>query len=239
MADTNPSESDSPSKGTSCKRKGKGRKPGLPNYHNDKLIPIIERILPNGSEAWCLVAIAYKEESDEDTRCTKIDLKRNWLYKLCNNYKKPTGVTGDIEDRINHCIEIDRRIQRSTSSGLLGASSGEDDEDAYLNSASSSSEEASIQEDSQDPYNIMVEEEDEDEDQDPPADIPVTSITVNQGTTKPSPNEESNANKEGNSNVPPPVASGSTPCRKSPAASKNSVKSGKSGGKTKHSSNKE
>jgi hypothetical protein len=151
MADTNPSESDSPSKGTSCKRKGKGRKPGLPNYHNDKLIPIIERILPNGSEAWCLVAIAYKEESDEDTRCTKIDLKRNWLYKLCNNYKKPTGVTGDIEDRINHCIEIDRRIQRSTSSGLLGASSGEDDEDAYLNSASSSSEEASIQEDSQDP----------------------------------------------------------------------------------------
>ena len=66
----------------------------------------------------------------------------------------------------------------------------------------------------------MVEEEDEDKDQDPPADIPVTSITVNQDTTKSSPNEERNTNKEGNNNVPPWAASGSTPRRKSLAASK-------------------
>ena len=45
MADMNPSVSGNPSGETSNKRKGKGRKPGLPNYQNDKLIPIIERIL--------------------------------------------------------------------------------------------------------------------------------------------------------------------------------------------------
>ena len=55
MDDTSPSVSGNPSGETSNKRKGKGRKPVLPNYQNDKLIPIIERILPNGSEAWRLV----------------------------------------------------------------------------------------------------------------------------------------------------------------------------------------
>jgi hypothetical protein len=52
MSDANPSECKNPSQengGSQCKRKG--RKRGLPNYQNDKLIPIIERILPNGSEA--------------------------------------------------------------------------------------------------------------------------------------------------------------------------------------------
>jgi len=105
----------------------KGRKPGQPNYQNSKLIPIIERILPNGSDAWRLVAIAYKEESGEDSLRTEDDLRRNWVRKLCNNFKKPTGATGENGDRIQRCIEIERRIQGKTSSGILGASSGEEE----------------------------------------------------------------------------------------------------------------
>ncbi len=158
---------------------------------------------------------------------------------MCNNYKKPTGATGGIEDRVNCCIEIDCRIQHSTNSGLLGASSGEDDAGAFLNSDSSCSEESSVQEDSQDPDDFVVEEEDEDEEQDPTAAFPVARIAVNQNTTNAAPNVESDTNTAGCIHARGPAASGSTPRRKSPTTSKNSVSSGKSGGKTKNSSNKE
>ena len=107
-----------------------GRVPGRANYQNNILIPIIERILPNGAEAWRLVAIAYKAESGEHELRTEEDLRNNWVRKLCNNFKKPTGSTGDISDRIHRCIEIERRIQRQSNSGILGASSAEDSEDS-------------------------------------------------------------------------------------------------------------
>ena len=71
---------------------GGGRRQGIPNYNNRILLPIIEEILPNGSEAWRLVAAAYKEQSGEDNLRLEDDLKRNWVCKLCNNMKKPTGL---------------------------------------------------------------------------------------------------------------------------------------------------
>lgn len=100
----------------------KGPKHGQPNYQNSKVIPIIERILPNGLDAWRLIAIAYKEESGEDSLCTEDNLPRNWVHKLCNNFKKPTGATGENGDRNQRCIEIERCIQGKTNSGILGAS---------------------------------------------------------------------------------------------------------------------
>ena len=63
MADMNPPDIQ--------QKRRKGRKPGLPNYHYNKLIPIIEHILPNGSELWHLVTITYKEESGKDALWTE------------------------------------------------------------------------------------------------------------------------------------------------------------------------
>ena len=37
---------------------------------------MIECILPNGSEAWCLVVIAYKEESGEEALHMEEDLPK-------------------------------------------------------------------------------------------------------------------------------------------------------------------
>ena len=54
-----------------------GRQPGRANYQNNILISIIERILPNGAEAWCLIALAYKEESGEDLVWDEDDICRN------------------------------------------------------------------------------------------------------------------------------------------------------------------
>ena len=54
-----------------------GRRQGIPNNNNKILFPIIEEILPNGSEVWCLVAAAYKEQSGEENLRSKDDLKCN------------------------------------------------------------------------------------------------------------------------------------------------------------------
>ena len=129
-----------------------GRRVGIPNYNNCILIPIIEEILPNGSEAWRLVAAAYKEKSREANLRSEDDLKCNWVRKLCNNMKKPTGRSGDGQtDRINRCIEIQRRILDKTSSGILGASSEDDNRFApsssssvSLSSSSSSSDDEEV-----------------------------------------------------------------------------------------------
>ena len=53
-----------------------GRLPGHPNYQNNILIPIVERILPDGAEGWHLVALAYKEESKEEVLRSEDALKR-------------------------------------------------------------------------------------------------------------------------------------------------------------------
>ncbi len=51
--------------------------PGRPNYQNNILIPIVNRILPDDAEGWCLVALAYKEESKEEVLRVEDDLKKN------------------------------------------------------------------------------------------------------------------------------------------------------------------
>ena len=102
----------------------RGCTPGRPNYQNNILISIIERLLPNGNEGWRLVALAYKEESGEEILRSEDDVKKNWVQKLCNNMKKPTGRMGtDAKDRINQCIGIERRILDKMTSGILEASS--------------------------------------------------------------------------------------------------------------------
>ena len=52
------------------------RRTGVPNYQNNILIRIVERLLPNGNEGWRLVALAYKEESGEENLRLVDDLKK-------------------------------------------------------------------------------------------------------------------------------------------------------------------
>jgi hypothetical protein len=57
------------------------------------------------------------------------DICDNWVRKLCNNFKKPTGGPGDNSDRIFRCLEIERQIQRKANAAILGVTSGESDHD--------------------------------------------------------------------------------------------------------------
>ena len=107
----------------------RGRAAGIKNYKNDVLIPIIERLLPQGTEGWRQVATAYHSASRESDVRDAEALRDNWVKKLCNNFKKPTGRTGENGDRIARCIAIERRIQDAANAAILGVSSAESDHD--------------------------------------------------------------------------------------------------------------
>ena len=93
------------------------------NYKNDVLIRVIGEILPNGEYGWQAVALAYQEETKEETARDTTDLKKHWIQKLCNNMKKPTGRTGENDDRVHRCMAIEKKFMKKTRSGILGLSS--------------------------------------------------------------------------------------------------------------------
>jgi len=96
------------------------RRAGAKNYKNDVLIAIIEEVLPNGELGWDAVALAYQEQTSEETKRDTDDLKRHWIRNLCKGMKKPTGEPGAANDRVLRCIAIERKIMEKTYSGLVG-----------------------------------------------------------------------------------------------------------------------
>jgi hypothetical protein len=87
-----------------------GHAGGTPNYKNNIIINIVERVLPHGLEAWRQVAAEYQRESSKTTLCRGEGLRENWNKKLCNHMQKPTGKPGAFQDRIFRCIDIKHRI---------------------------------------------------------------------------------------------------------------------------------
>ena len=83
------------------------RRAGAKNYKNDVLIAIIEEVLPNGELGWDAVALAYQEQTSEETKRDTDDLKRHWIRNLCKGMKKPTGQPGAANDRVLRCIAIE------------------------------------------------------------------------------------------------------------------------------------
>ena len=118
-------------------RSSRGRSSGTPNYRNDILINIVEQQLPQGLEAWRNVACLYQSAANENELRRGEDIRDNWIRKLCNNFKKPTGKPGDLTDRIYRCLAIEHRIQRRASAAILGASSGESENDNDIGSRNS------------------------------------------------------------------------------------------------------
>jgi hypothetical protein len=97
-----------------------GRAGGVPNYKNDIIINIIERLLPHGLEAWRQVTVEYQRESGKTTLCQGEDLQENWNKKLCNHMQKLTSKPGALQDRIFRCIDITHRIQAEANAAILG-----------------------------------------------------------------------------------------------------------------------
>ena len=86
------------------------RRKGAVNYKNNVLIKIVGKILPNGEYGWQAVANAYQVTAKEETIRDMTDLKKHWMRNLFNNMKKPTGRTGENDNRIHWCMAIEKKL---------------------------------------------------------------------------------------------------------------------------------
>jgi hypothetical protein len=67
-------------------------------------IQVVEEKLPNGVQGWQEVAFLYQQQSGELVLQDYEDVKRHWVNKCCNKFKKPTGNPGDPKrDMILRC----------------------------------------------------------------------------------------------------------------------------------------
>jgi hypothetical protein len=98
------------------------RSKGKANYKVDVLILVVEEKLPNGAQAWQEVAAIYQAWSGEMLLQDHNDIKRHWVDKCCNKFKKPTGTPGDPKrDMILRCQRIHKWILKKSSSCIMGA----------------------------------------------------------------------------------------------------------------------
>ncbi len=100
-----------------------GGRPGARNYSNDTLINIVDEGHYTSLEGWKALAIEYQQRKQEETLCAAQDIQEHWTKKLCNNYKKPMGKSGEVTDHVHRCICIDREIGLQQDAGILGVSS--------------------------------------------------------------------------------------------------------------------
>jgi hypothetical protein len=120
------------------------RAKGKVNYKADLLIQVVEEKLPAGAIGWQEVAALYQFRSGELALRDHEDVKRHWVEKCCNKYKKPTGTPGDPKrDMILRCQRIHQKILNRNAAAVMGADSGGDD---GLDVSSESDEEESEEE---------------------------------------------------------------------------------------------
>jgi len=101
---------------------------GKANYKVDTLILVVEELLPNGAQSWAEVAALYQSRSGEMILRDHDDVKRYWIEKCCNKFKKPTGTPGDPKrDMILRCQRIQERIHNKSASTIMGVESEGDD----------------------------------------------------------------------------------------------------------------
>jgi len=104
------------------------RSKGKQNYKVDLLIQVVEEKLPNGAHGWQEVAFLYQQQSGELVLRDYEDVKRHWVDKCCNKFKKPMGNPGDPKrDMILRCQWIQERILKKSNAAVMGVESGGDD----------------------------------------------------------------------------------------------------------------
>jgi hypothetical protein len=89
---------------------------------------VVKELLPNGAQSWAEVAALYQSRSGEMILRDHDDMKRYWIEKCRNKFKKPTGTPGDPKrDMILRCQRIQERIHNKLASAIMGVESEGDD----------------------------------------------------------------------------------------------------------------
>jgi hypothetical protein len=111
MTVTEPLNRDNPSQ----RRHRGGRQPGHVNYLNDILINIMESLLPNGTKAWCLVPLAYKDESGEDAVRDEDDIHKTGLGSFVITLRNQ--LEQQVRKKTTFCCAL--RSRRASSAKLI------------------------------------------------------------------------------------------------------------------------
>ena len=88
---------------------------------------LVGEFLPNGHNLWKVVAAEYQKRSGESEERDPREMEKYWRFKMCNNYKKPTGGGGPKYQMLLQCLGIARKIMGKSSATVLGGMSGDDD----------------------------------------------------------------------------------------------------------------
>jgi len=81
-------------------------------------ILVVKDVLPNGVQSWAEVAALYQKQSGKLILQDHDDVKRYWIEKCCNKFKKPTGTPGDPKrDMILRCQQIQQQIHAAVPGG--------------------------------------------------------------------------------------------------------------------------
>jgi hypothetical protein len=119
------------------------RAKGKANYKIEALIQVVEELLPNGAQGWTEVARLYQVRTGELAVREDNDMKRHWIEKCCNKFKKQTGNPGDPKrDVILRCQRIQEQIHEKSSSLILGVDSRGDTGLSISTNASDNDEES-------------------------------------------------------------------------------------------------
>jgi len=111
------------------------------------LVMVVKEMPPNGAQAWQEVAALYQAWSGEMVLQDHDDVKRHWVNKCCNKFKRPTSTPSDPKrDMILRCQWIQERILKKSASSVMGADS-EGDEGLDLSEDPEDSEEEEYRDD--------------------------------------------------------------------------------------------
>ena len=100
---------------------------GAKNYRRPLLMELVGKFLPNGHSLCNAVAAKYQRHSGEREERDPHEMEKYWRFKMCNNYKKPTGGGGPKYELLLRCLGIAHQIMRKSSTTVLRGSSGDEE----------------------------------------------------------------------------------------------------------------
>jgi hypothetical protein len=104
---------------------------GVKRYNFEKLYQAVELHKPVNSDEWARTAATYQALTEEVAPRSGEDIKRQWVEKLCNGFKKVTGESS-ASAFVTKCQKLQLKIDKSYNHQVMGASSDSDDYDDML-----------------------------------------------------------------------------------------------------------
>ena len=109
--------------------KGVGKRQGVVRYNKKILLDEIRKFKPISRLEWESVAINYQKLTGEKVIREVDDIKRQFITKMCDNNKKPTGKAAP-KASVEAAQKVYRKMLEKSGAGNYGGSDDYDDDDS-------------------------------------------------------------------------------------------------------------